>query len=161
MKALQVNKLYSKLSPHEQAALAFEAISRLDDDDFQCILGSVEEKNYIAPDFNYQQRLQGLTNLGSVYGIVYWKTLCRLYSILGLYADDESFLETTIIWIKKLGSMDIALESVCQKLKVDITAVRILAECNDYHQEFKGKVDDEWIEYYTTLFTNIVYFETA
>ena len=42
-----------------------------------------------------------------------------------------------------------------------MTAVRIVAECNDYHQEFKGKADDEWIEYYTTLFTNIVYFETA
>ena len=107
MKARQVNKLYNKLNPHEQAALAFEAISRQDDDDFQRILGSVEEKTYLVPDFDYQQRLQGLTYLGSVYGIVYWKTLCRLYAILGLYSDDESCLEASIILIKKLGSMDV------------------------------------------------------
>ena len=37
MKPAQVNKLYSKLTPHEQAALVFEAAVNRDDDETKAI----------------------------------------------------------------------------------------------------------------------------
>ncbi len=42
MKPAQVNKLYAKLTPHEQAALAVEAASRHDESAIDAILAHVE-----------------------------------------------------------------------------------------------------------------------
>ena len=46
MKAEQVNKLYSKLTPHELAVLAFEALSRLDTNEIEIIAGSIPRETY-------------------------------------------------------------------------------------------------------------------
>ena len=161
MRAQQVNKLYNQLTPHEQAALAFEALMRKDENDFDLILASVDEKTYIAPHMEYQQRMQGLTNLSSAYGIAYWKTYCQLSAFVGIYSDDDSKDKTIQRFINKLFSMNAALERVCKKLKVDILAVKKFAECSDYEPDFNGEVDNQIVEYYTIFFSQISYFEIA
>ena len=46
MKPAQVNKLYSKLIPHEQAALVMEAAARLDESEADAIMEQVERKHF-------------------------------------------------------------------------------------------------------------------
>ena len=69
MKPAQVNKLYAKLTPHEQAALVIEAASRLDESEVDAILEHVERKHYISAHTDYTQRIQALTVLIGQYGI--------------------------------------------------------------------------------------------
>ena len=46
MKPAQVNKLYSKLIPYEQAALCFEAAARQDEAEINDIVDSIEKHSY-------------------------------------------------------------------------------------------------------------------
>jgi hypothetical protein len=51
-----VDKLYTKLTPVEQAALAFGAIARNDDVELAVIVGSVERLNYQCTHWEFRQR---------------------------------------------------------------------------------------------------------
>lgn len=73
MKPVQVNKLYGKLTPREQAALVFEASVRLDESEVDAILENVERKTYRSLHWDYIRRSYGLQSLVSQYGIDYWK----------------------------------------------------------------------------------------
>ena len=105
MKQQQVNKLYSKLTPHEQAALMFEAALRKDENEVDLILDSVERRTYSTPHIEYQQRIMGIGNLSGCYGIIYWKTLCQLSSLMALSLDDDSYDVTARQFKNKISSI--------------------------------------------------------
>ena len=157
MKQQQVNKLYSKLTPHEQAALLFEAAIRQDENEADLILDSVERQTYSTPHIDYQQRITGLINLSGCYGITYWKTLCQLSSLMALSLDDESYDKTARLFINKINSMDAALEAVCKELNIDVVAIKKFAECNDYHPNFDVDIENKFVEQYTEFFSKIAY----
>ena len=156
MKQHQVNKLYSKLTPHEQASLAFEAAMRIDDSEVGLILDSVERITYSGPHLDYQKCAQGLMNLSGVYGIVYWKTLCQLCALTALYSNDDNYNVTAQHFINNLKSMDAALEAVCKKFRVNVTPIKQFAECNDYGPDFGGESDNRLVELYIEMFSKIV-----
>jgi len=160
MKQQQVNKLYSKLTPNEQAALLFEAAIRIDENEVDLILDSVETRTYSAPHIDYQQRMTGLINLSGCYGIMYWKTLCQLSALLALSLNDDSYDKTARLFINKISSMDAALEVVCKELNVDISAIKKFAECNDYHPNFESDMENQFVEQYTELFSQIAYLKS-
>ncbi len=157
MKQQQVNKLYSKLTPQEQSALLFEAAIRKDENEVDLILDYVEMRTYSIPHLNYQQRMTGLINLSGCYGIAYWKTLCQLSVLIALSLDDKSFDETARLFIKKISSMDVALEAVCKELKIDVSSIKQFSECNDYHPNFDVDIKNQFIDQYTEIFSKTAY----
>jgi predicted ribosome quality control (RQC) complex YloA/Tae2 family protein len=158
MKQQQVNKLYNKLTPNEQAALVFEAAIRKDEKEADLILDSVKMRTYSMPNLDYQQRITGLNCLSGVYGIAYWKALCQLSLVVSVYQDDAvSINESAQRYVNKLCSMDAALEVVCRELKVDSSVIKKFAECDDYHPNFDRNLDEQLVEQYTELFSQVAY----
>jgi hypothetical protein len=135
MKPESVEKLYTKLTPHEQAALSFGAATRLDEAEMDTILGSVEKKNYICPHKDYQRRMACLMALSQFYGIKYWKTRAMM-ALLFAHAEtvaDKKYQDDGFELIDRLAAMDTALVKVCATLKVDAGAIRKMAECEEVH----------------------------
>lgn len=151
MRAQQVNKLYSKLTPHEQAALAFEAAAQSKGDEFNLIDNSVEQRTYDAPHIDYQTRMEGLLHFSLSYGIFFWKRLCQIGSAPAL-EDDGVNIDVQPI-MDDFASMNVAFENICDKLKVDPSVVRKFAECGSYQPLSDAEVKDHLVEQYTDLFT--------
>ena len=158
MKPNQIDKLYSKLTPHEQAALCMEASARQDRVDFDAIADSVPRVTYQGSHLDYSQRLTGLYSLAGLYGTIYWKN--RALMMIALHASDEpdGNEECAIAFAAKVASMNAALFDACQIFKVDINAIKKLADCED-QPTFSQYVDAEMIEQYTELFTKAVNFQ--
>ena len=77
MKPQQINKLYSNLTPHEQANLAFSAAMRQDETEVDLILSAVKRRTYITPHVDYHTRTHGLVQLSGIFGVAYWKTFFK------------------------------------------------------------------------------------
>ena len=158
MKSHNLNKIYSKLTPQEQAALVFEAAIRKDEKEADLILDSVKMRTYSMPNLDYQQRITGLNCLSGAYGIAYWKALCQLSLVVSVYHDDDvSINESAQRYVNKLCSMDAAIEVVCKELKIDLSTIKKFAECDDYHPNFDGNIDIKLVEQYTELFLQIAH----
>ena len=155
MKPAQVNKLYAKLTPHEQAALSFEAAVRFDEAEINDILDNVEKHTYHLPNNEYRQRATGLFMLALYYGTQYWKN--RALMMMALHASDDptGYEGLAVQFASKLASMDAALIEVCGSLKVDIQAIKALAECKD-KPVFSEYVEAELVEQYTETLNAIV-----
>ena len=159
MKPSQVNKLYAKLTPHEQAALSFEAAVRRDEAEFDAIIGSVPREIYQCVHNDYQERVMGLFALVGDYGISYWKARTALLMACNLSRKGESkdCPEILLRLLAKIASMDAALTDVCQTFKVNVEAIKKLAEC-DNQPTFSQYIDAELIQQYTELLTSAVNF---
>ena len=155
MKPEQVNKLYRKLTLHEQAALCLEASARRDRVDFDAIADSVPRVAYQCVHVDYSQRLTGLYNLAGHYGTMYWKN--RALMMTALHADDnlDGYKGLGAEFAAMMASMNSALIEVCQLFKVDIKSIKILALCNN-EPTFDDYAKAELIEQYTELFMRVV-----
>ena len=123
MKPAQVNKLYEKLTPEEQANLCFEANVRGDNADYEAIKSAIEYRNYQAPHHDFRLRSIGLLSLAFYYRGEYWEALSKM--VLGLCLDADEARQFS----GKLAAMEAALDQTCKKLKVDVEAVRKVAGC--------------------------------
>jgi hypothetical protein len=151
MKVQQVNKLYTKLTPHELAALAFEALSRLDTDEIEIIADSIPREKYLCVHTDYRTRSAGLQNLVRIYGIEYWKNRALMMA-LHASVNPDGYEGLGVRFAAKLASMNSALIDVCQFFKVDIEAVKVQAQCKG-EPTFNEYAESELIEKYTELFT--------
>jgi len=87
LKPAQVNKLYEKLTPEEQANLCFEANVRGDNADYEAIKSAIEYRNYQAPHHDFRLRSIGLLSLAFYYRGEYWEALSKM--VLGLCLDAD------------------------------------------------------------------------
>ena len=152
MKQQQIKKLYSKLTPNEQANLVFEAAMRKDEKDVDLILNSVEQNTYTTVHADYHIRSYGLIQLSGIFGITYWKTFFKL-STYNLSKTGVAFDKVAQNHINEFISLNTALNNVCMVLKIDPEAIREYAECRGIHPGFKGTTDDDFLEKKTKLFT--------
>jgi hypothetical protein len=158
MKATQVEKLYAKLTPHEQATLAVEALARQDESEIDAIIAAVPRQTFTGLHTDYTRRAHGLLELVCQYSIEYWKNNSFLFAALALYNHDGSNknLNLSKSFDAKLMAMDIALAEVCRVLKVDIEAIKHIATCKpqaDYEEIFDMPADAELVAQYVALFT--------
>lgn len=115
MKPDQVNKLYAKLTPHEQAALVIEAAARHDESAIDAIIERVERKHYIATHADYTRRIHALTTLVGQYGIEYWKI--RTLMLLACdYADqgNEEAEAPALRFLAKCLALESAIVEICK-----------------------------------------------
>lgn len=157
MKPLQINKLYSHLTPHEQANLAFTAAIRHDETEVELILNAVEKKTYITAHADYHNRIHGLVQLSGVFGTAYWKTFFKL-STANLSKTGEAFDKVAQKHINEFIALNTALNRVCKLLQINSEAIRTFAECKGINPTFeglpfKGIANEDLLKQYTVLFT--------
>ncbi|WP_411727786.1 hypothetical protein [Methyloglobulus sp.] len=157
MKAAQVDKLYNKLTPTEQAALAFEAIARNDDAELNVIVESVERKDYRCTHWDFRWRLSGLTNLASYYAMIYWKTRTYMEVVNSKYNEcgNEADQKAAFVFLDRLLAMEVALADVCAKMNIDVLAVKKFAQCDNEHTPEKCN-DEELVKAYVGLFMRMI-----
>jgi len=151
MKPEQVNKLYNKLTPQEQAALCFDAAIRQDKNELDSIVASVEQQTYKSLDYRYRKRVMGLYMLGLFYGGMYWKTR----TLMTAAAFVQDYRQEAHLFLNNLSSMDVALIAVCEQIKVDITAVKKLAGC-DGEPSFSQWAEPEQVAEYIEMLLSVV-----
>jgi hypothetical protein len=150
MKPAQIEKLYTKLTPHEKAALCFSAAVRQDRNEIDSIVASVEQHNYKCLDYRYRKRAMGLYMLAFFYGGWYWKTRTLMVT-----ATLSNHAEEAHLFLNKLSSMDTALIAVCEQVKVDISAVKTLASCN-LEPSFNQWAEPEQVAQYTEMLLGVI-----
>lgn len=159
MKPSQVNKLYSKLTPHEQAALVIEAAARLDESEADAIMEQVERKHYIATHADYTRRIHALTALVGQYGIEYWKTRALMLAACE-YADqgNQQADEAALQFLAKAVALESAIVEVCKRLKVDVKAIKKMAGCPDEDVKPREleKANKRLVEQYVGMFIRLV-----
>ncbi|MDP2201768.1 MAG: hypothetical protein Q8K07_07100 [Methylicorpusculum sp.] len=158
MKPAQVNKLYAKLTPYEQAALVIEAASRLDENEADAIMEQVERKHYLTCHADYTRRIHALTALVGQYGIEYWKN--RTLMLLACeYADqgNQKAEALALRFLAKALALEAAIVEVCKRLKVDVKAIKIMAGCpdDDVKPEALQKADVELVKQYAEMFAGL------
>jgi hypothetical protein len=158
MKASQVNKLYSKLTPHEQAALSFEAAARHDKAEFDAILDGVPRVAYQCVHNDFQQRVTGFFTLAGDYGINYWQNRALMMTALYASNDKNDYNKAVIRFAAKIASMNIALSDACRLFKIDVEAIKTIAGCKG-EPTFDDYAEAELIEQYIELFTSAVNFQ--
>lgn len=152
MKRQQLDKIYSKLTPHEQANLAFEAAIRHDEQDLDLIMNAIEQKTYVTGHADYHIRNHGLIQLSGMFGIVYWKTFFKL-STAHLDKTGKDFNKIAQKHVDEFIAINTALNTVCEALKINPEVIRKYAECHAINPDFKGTADNKFIEKYTEIFT--------
>lgn len=132
MKPALVNKLYAKLTPEEQANLMFEAATRHDDGEINAITSQVERKVYKCVHADFERRINGLQVMASQYGVEYWKNIAMLLFACQLADEASEDLEKAAYrYHAKIKAQELALIEVCNQLKVDISAIKMIAGCSD------------------------------
>jgi hypothetical protein len=159
MKPAQVNKLYSKLTPHEQAALVIEAVARLDGSEADAIMEQVERKHYRSIHADYTRRIHALTALIGQYGIEYWKN--RALMLLAVtYAEDghEAAETSAMLFLAKVVALEAALIEVCNQLRVDVMAIKKMVGCldEDAKPEKLQNADTELVKQYVGMFAGLI-----
>lgn len=159
MKPSQVNKLYSKLTPYEQAALVIEAAARLDEAEADAILAQVERKHYLSPHSDYTRRIHALTALIGQYGIEYWKN--RALALVACEYADQGHQEveaTALQFLAKAVALETAIFEVCKRLKVDVKAIKKMAGCPDEDAKPSelAKTNQELVEQYIDMFSGLI-----
>lgn len=158
MKPAQVNKLYAKLTPHEQAALVIEAAARLDENEADAIMEQVERKHYIATHADYTRRIHALTTLVGQYGIEYWK-LRTLMLLACDYAEqgNQEAEAPALRFRAKCVALESAIVEVCKLAKVDIKAIKTMAGCpdDDVKPEELQKADVELVKAYIKSYAGL------
>ncbi|BBL60082.1 hypothetical protein [Methylomonas koyamae] len=158
MKPAQVNKLYARLTPHEQAALAIEAAARHDESEIDAILAHVEHRHYLSTHADYTRRIHALMTLAGQYGIEYWKNRA-LMLIACEYADqgNQEAEAPALRFLAKAVALESAIVEVCKQLKVDVKAIKTMAGCpdDDVKPEALQKADAELVTQYTGMFAGL------
>ena len=144
MKTSHVNKLYSQLTPKEQATLVFEATVRRNDDEADTITASVPMQTYPRYHFDYMNRSLGLWQLTGFYGTIYFKTRALMLS-----SNDPAR------YLARIASMDAALVAVCHRIKVSVDAIKTQALCSN-EPVFSDYVQEDLVAEYTEIFQQMV-----
>ena len=144
MKPAQVNKLYRKLTPHEQAALVFVAAVNRDDDETKAITANVPMQTYSNFHRDFTHRAIGFLLLTGFYGTIYFQTKTLILSS-----------NKPAQYFARLASMDAALVNVCDRFKVSVDAIKTQALCLN-EPVFSEYAQADLIDQFTELFTDLV-----
>ena len=144
MKTAQINKLYSKLTPHEQAALVFEATVRRDNVEAEAIKASVPIQNFSHFHRDFTHRAIGFLLLTGFYGTIYFQTKALILAC-----------NEPAQYLARLASMDTALVNVCDRFKVSVNAIKTQALCLN-EPVFSEYAQADLIDQFTELFTDLV-----
>ena len=159
MKSSQVNKLYAKLTTLEQATLAFEASTRQDNGEIEAIVAQVERRTYQSVHADYTHRVYVLQLLAVNYSIEYWRLRALMLSSFNLLDSGyQGIEETAMKFLAKAVALEIAIVDACKRYKVDLDAVKSIAQCQafDLLPKERPPADEALVKQYAEAFFNAV-----
>ena len=149
MKPEQIDKLYKKLTPAEQASLAFEALVTVGPDEANTIHESVDPRAY----HNYMLRFYHINLLAFYFGSIFWKTVAQLMSTCH---SESSDVELILALDSQLASMDKAIADICIEMKIDILSMRKMAGCENTPDWIHHSSTPAAVERYTEEFMQLI-----
>jgi hypothetical protein len=157
MKSSQLDKLYSKLTPTELGTMAFDALARLDENEADLIVNSVEWQTYRSVHADYRRRVERLVLLTSCYSMEHWKTRALMLQAFCLYSrdGDEDLGDLGINLFYRLQAVEVALVEVCEQAKIDIESVKSFA-CISGFKPLPEYADLELVGEYVVSFSGIL-----
>ena len=156
MKLVQINKLYSKLTPEEQASLVVEAAARLDGKTIDEIVENVERKTYISMHSSFTQRINIINSVICIYATEYWKNkaLMLLSMLDGEFQSDELANQ----FFEKSVALEIVIRNICDRLKIAVSAIKTMTSAlPDYSEDYALPiVNQSLIKNYEEMFGSII-----
>jgi hypothetical protein len=125
MKPSHIDKLYSRLTPKEQACMVLEAAANSDEAQVDAVIASVERKQYYGLHADYTTHMQKLIAVVGIYGTEYWKNRALMLAACNLLDEtsDPDVIDAANRFYEKAIALDVAAEKVCQHLGCDIRSV--------------------------------------
>jgi hypothetical protein len=155
MRTEQISKLYSKLTPQEQATLAFEAAVLSDGNEVDAIMEQVHRETYRTVHADYHRRAFGLMSLVGTYGTEYWKNRALLFMACDHSEQSSANANATALqFLVRTLALEAAIIDVCKRRNVDVAAIKKMADCalDKVKREKLTDVDPELIQHYVELF---------
>lgn len=155
MKTNQIDKLYSKLTPKEQACLVLEAAANMNESEADAVIAVVERKHYLCMHAEYTTHMQRLMAIIGIYGTEYWKNRALMLAACNLVdkSGDLDVAETTHRFYENAIALEVAVQKACNLLGVDVCAIRSIIgvipnEMNDYKSEdVNQKIVQNYLKY--------------
>ena len=147
MKPSQIDKLYSRLTPKEQACMVLEAAANSDEAQVDAVIASVERKQYYGLHADYTTHMQKLIAVVGIYGTEYWKNRALMLAACNLLDEtsDPDVIDAANRLYEKAIALDVAVVIVCKQLGVEIQSIRSIIgaipiemhahELHEYDQE--------------------------
>jgi hypothetical protein len=159
MKRDPITKMYDKLTPKQQAALAFNHLLTGNEAETDKVVGAVRYKNYSCKDADFEEPFDSYRAMVLVWTIEYWQlyaqqleALVRLnsYTRRKDWPRADQAHEQLEHLASCLSAIDRALRSVCEVQGIDANAVRVMAGCRSvsatapdlaYESEVRGQLE--------------------
>jgi hypothetical protein len=128
-----LDKLYSQLSPEEQATLVFDAVTRQDEKEADAILASVPWLHYKSIHADYRRRVVNLVCLAQYYAQEHFRARAMLFESYKYYQDsdfsDEYLSSIFHTAYQRLANLEEALNRLGKEHHVDTQAVKRFSGC--------------------------------
>lgn len=141
MKRDPIAKMYDKLTPKQQAALAFNHLLTGNEAETDKVVDAVRYKNYSCKDSDFEEPFDSYRTMVLVWTIEYWQLYAQQLEALvrlNLHTRRKDWIraDQTHEQLERLGSclsaIDCALRSVCDAQGIDADAVRVMAGCRAF-----------------------------
>ncbi len=138
MKRDPITKMYDKLTPKQQAALAFNHLLTGNEAETDKVVGAVRYKNYNCKDAEFEEPFDSYRTMALVWTIEYWQLYGQQLEALvrlNLHTRRKDWIRADLAHeqLEHLGSclsaIDRALRKVCEVQGIDANAVRAMAGC--------------------------------
>ena len=167
----RIARLYEGLTLKERAVLAFSHLTELNVQEVDRILATVPRKVYRMLDDEHTRWADGLRSMALFFGMEHWRFQTRSLAASGFLMhmynkpdvseeEDERVgvcFDAWGVWETRLMTMDVALEAVCAKHKVDAAAIRRYCDIEGPYQALgPGAVDPKLLEEMTTAYDGLL-----
>lgn len=141
MKRNQLEKLYTNLTEHELASLAFHHLANHNELELERIQAAVPRHTYRQLSAVYQNRSRAFFNVANIWALEHWQLLCaRNAAVIGMFAAlrsnnierDEYHTETVLALTECLLALDQALDEFSVEFGIDAADVRKYASATRF-----------------------------
>jgi len=141
MKRDPIAKMYDKLTPKQQAALAFNHLLTGNEAETDKVVGAVRYKNYSCKDADFEEPFDSYRTMVLVWVIEYWQLYAQQLEALvrlNLHTRRKDWIkadqahEQLERQSRCLSAINRALQGVCEARGIDAAAVRVMAGCRPF-----------------------------
>ena len=138
MKRDPIAKIYDKLTPKQQAALAFNHLLTGNEAETNKVVDAVGYKNYRCKDLDFQGQFESYRVMVLLWTVEYWQLYAQKLELLVRLKVHTSRKD----WVKAdeahdqlehlgacLSAIDSALKAVCEVQGLDAGTIRLMAGC--------------------------------
>ena len=145
----RIERLYADMSLEDRAALFFSCAARRDSEEMEKVWLSVPRRTYSMRHVVYQDRIQRICDVASVFAIEFWKLIASLYKprwvaegMQGREPQSDSSMEIlSALWNRDcivrrdIAALVAALQEIAVKYGFEAKSVHVLADATSTFAE--------------------------